>query len=270
MIRGPLVAAVLALGTPAMAETSPPARVYAAGSLRAVLAQVAVAFKSTGGGAVDFEFGPSGILHDRLAAGERADVFASANMEHPRKLAAAGKAGPVRRFARNRLCALVPAAAGVTTENLLERMLDPKLKLGTSTPRADPSGDYAWLVFERAEELKPGAFEALSKKALQLVGGPVSPTPPPNRTLYSMLVANGEADIFLTYCTNTLQAQREEPSLATIALPESLAVGADYGVTILNGATHAGISFEKFLLGAEAQWILATAGFSPAADVSGR
>jgi hypothetical protein len=43
---------------------------------------------------------------DRIAAGERADVFASANTEHPRALAAAGKAGAVSRFVRNALCPL--------------------------------------------------------------------------------------------------------------------------------------------------------------------
>jgi hypothetical protein len=31
----------------------------------------------------------------------------------------------------------------VDSANLLERMLDPNVKLGTSTPKADPSGDYA-------------------------------------------------------------------------------------------------------------------------------
>jgi ABC-type molybdate transport system substrate-binding protein len=34
-------------------------------------------------------FGASGLLKDRIQAGERADVFASANMEHPQALACA-------------------------------------------------------------------------------------------------------------------------------------------------------------------------------------
>jgi len=40
----------------------------------------------------------------------------------------------------------------ITADNLVSRMLDPGLKLATSTPRADPSGDYAWEVFRRIEE----------------------------------------------------------------------------------------------------------------------
>src|SRR3977135_1517376 len=106
----------------------------------------------------------------------RAEVFASANMEHPQALAAAaGKSGPVVLFARNRLCALVGPGLAVEPATLLDRMLDPNVKLGTSTPRADPSGDYAWEMFRRSEKLKPGAFGALEQKALQLTGGPNAP-----------------------------------------------------------------------------------------------
>jgi molybdate transport system substrate-binding protein len=238
-------------------------RVYAAGSLRAALLEAAAAFKAAGGGEVAFEFGASGLLRERLAQGEVADVFASANMEHPQALAAAGKAGPVRMFARNRLCALAPAKAGVTSANLLDRMLDANVKLGTSTPKADPSGDYAWQVFERAEKLKPGAYEALSRKALQLVGGPNSPAPPPNRTLYGPLVTNGSADLFLTYCTNALLAQRQERSLQVVALPDSLAVGAEYGLVVMNGASAGGEAFASFLLSPAGQVVLARAGFAP-------
>ena len=75
-------------------------------------------------------------------------------MEHPAALAKADKAGPVQMFARNRLCALVKPGLPVTSDNLLERMLDPQIKLGTSTPKADPSGDYAFEVFAKADKLK--------------------------------------------------------------------------------------------------------------------
>ncbi len=97
-------------------------------------------------------------------------------------------------------------------------MLDPAIKLGTSTPKADPSGDYAFEVFRKADGMKAGANDALSKKALQLTGGLNSPTPPKDRSVYGMLVAGGQADIFLTYCTNALVAQRENPGQQIVAL----------------------------------------------------
>ena len=104
------------------------------------------------------KFGASGTLKDAIARGERAEVFASANMEHPQALADAKRSGPVVLFARNRLCALVRPGLAVTPATLLDRMLDPSVKLATSTPKADPSGDYAWEVFRKAEKLKPGSF----------------------------------------------------------------------------------------------------------------
>src|SRR5262245_19179820 len=133
-------------------------RLYAAGSLRAVMTEIGAEFARSGGAKVESEFGASGLLRDRIAKGAPAGVVASANMEHPLSLAQSGRAGPVALFARNRLCALVAPDVAVTPDMLLERMLDPKVKLGTSTPKADPSGDYAWQVFEKAEKLKPGAF----------------------------------------------------------------------------------------------------------------
>ena len=152
-------------------------------------------------------FGASGLLKDRIAAGERADVFASANMAHPQALAAAGKASPVQRFTRNTLCALVSPKVNVTPETLVDRMLDPAVKLGASTPKADPSGDYAEIMFERVDQQgRKGAFEALNGKALHLTGGPNSPPPPAGKGVYCVLVAYGQADIFITNCTNTLIA----------------------------------------------------------------
>jgi hypothetical protein len=47
------------------------------------------------------------------------------------------------------------------------------------------------------------------------------------------------ADIFLTYCTNALAAQKENPDQQIVTLPDNLAVGADYGLTVLNGVSTA-------------------------------
>jgi ABC-type molybdate transport system substrate-binding protein len=165
-------------------------------------------------------------------------------------------------FARNQLCVLAPARAGLTTANLLERMLDPAVKLGTSAPRVDPAGDYAWQVFARAAAVRPGAYETLSEKALPLVGGPDTPRPRPWRSHYATLVASGRADIFLTYRTNAELAVREDPSLVAIALPEWLAVGADYGMVVMNGASERGRDFARFMLASRGQRILQAHGFA--------
>ena len=238
-----------------------PVRILAAGSLRGVIADVAAAWASGGGGRIDACYGASGLLRERIAGGEAADVFASANMEHPRSLAAAGRAGPVSMFARNTLCALSTRAANVTTDTLLDRMLDPAIKLGTSTPKADPSGDYAFALFEKAERFRPGAYATLATKALKLTGGPEAPPRPPGPNVYGALVAGGHADIFLTYYTTALAARSAEPSLVISRLPEALSVAADYGVTVVDGASVAARCFVELLLSEPGGRIIAAHGF---------
>jgi ABC-type molybdate transport system substrate-binding protein len=236
---------------------------YAAGSLREALGRVAEGFGRSAGMKVEGTFGPSGLLCDRIAAGARADVFASADMEHPAALAAAGRAGPVVIFARNVLCALVRPGLALTPDGLLAAMLDPQIRLGTSTPKADPSGDYAFEIFAKAEALSPGAQAALAGKALLLTGGPQSRQPEPGRNLYGQLVAEGEADIFLTYRTGAIVARAENPGQQIVALPAALGVGADYGLTVIAGAAAGAQDLAAFILSKEGQAALADHGFLP-------
>jgi molybdate transport system substrate-binding protein len=252
--------AVVAMTIPAIAAD--PVQLFAAGSLRSALTEVGAAFEAATGVRVQAKFGPSGTLKDEIAGGRaRAEVFASANMEHPQALAAAKKSGPVVLFARNQLCALVRPGLTVETATLLDRMLDPSIKLGTSTPRADPSGDYAWEVFRKADKLRPGAFATLERKALKLVGGPDAATAPAGRSVYAMLIADGKADIFLTYCTGTVEAKKELPAARIVALPDELAVGADYGLTVIADAPPDAYRLAMFILSAEGQRTLAKYGF---------
>jgi ABC-type molybdate transport system substrate-binding protein len=76
-----------------------------------------------------------------------------------------------------------------------------------------------------------------------------------------MLVAEGQADVFLTYCTNAALAIKERPQLKVIDLPPQLAVGAEYGVTVINGAPAAARRFVDFLRGPQGQAVLRSYGF---------
>lgn len=238
-------------------------RVFAAGSLRAPLTALAQEFEQTIQQPVKLTFGASGLLRDRIAGGEPAEVFASANLEHPAALAERGWSGAVMPFARNQLCALTGPGIPLTTETVLDVLLDPQRKLGTSTPKADPSGDYAWEVFRRADAIRPGSFDVLSTKARQLTGGPQSPPPPADRNVYGVLVASGEVDVFLTYCTNAQLAVSEQPSLRSVRLPATLRVGAVYGAVVRRDAPPAANAFAAFLLSAAGQRKLAQFGFDP-------
>jgi molybdate transport system substrate-binding protein len=237
--------------------------VYAAGSLRGALTQIGQDFESSAGGTkVTFVFGASGLLRDRLQNGERADVFASANMDHPRALADAGKARPVQAFARNAMCALAAPGFELRGKTLAERLLDADVKVGISTPKADPSGDYAFEIFERIDKAgAAGAAERLKSKALQLTGGPNSPPPPPDRNVYGVLMSTGQADVFITYCTNAALARKEVPLLQTLPVPEAINVFASYGLVMLEPASDQARQFVAFVLGAPGRRRLAEFGF---------
>lgn len=254
-------AAMTAGAGPATAE---PLDLLAAGSLKAAMTDIAKAFTAKTGIEVRTAFGPSGLLRKRIEGGENASVFASANMAHPQALATAGKGGPVRMFARNTLCALAQDRIPIETATVLDVLLDSKIKVGTSTPKADPSGDYAWKLFERAEKAKPGAYKILDAKARKLTGGPDSPKPPEGKFVYAWVMEQNRADVFLTYCTNAVMAAKKAKGLKVVALPDTLSVGADYGLTVLGKRKEAG-DLAAFILGTDGQAILKGYGFAPPA-----
>jgi len=242
--------------------------VYAAGSLRAVLGEIVAEFEARPDGVpVRLVFGAAGLLKERLLAGEAADLFASANLEHPQALLACGRAESVRPFARNALCALASPSFALQGQGLIERLLDERVKLGTSTPESDPSGDYAFEMFERAEacgDAPPGGAARLKAKALQLTGGPGSPPPPRDRNVYGALVADGHADVFITYRTNAAIVRREQRQLQVLPLPERANVCATYGLAVLKGATPQARRFADVLLGEAGQRRLSAHGFAAA------
>jgi molybdate transport system substrate-binding protein len=266
-VRGLLLLLVfggILTGAAAVPAQDAAVRVYAAGSLRRPLTGIADRFSALYAIPVKLEFGASGLLRERVERGESGDVFASASMEHPLALMKQGKAGPVVLFARNELCALARGGLPVTTANLLDVMLDPAVKVGTSTPKADPSGDYAWEVFRKSDEVRPGSRARLEQKALQLTGGgPNSVQPPPGTGVYAHAIQHGLADVFLTYCTNARETVEAVRGGAVVSLPAALRVGADYGLTVLATAQADRASrFVMFTLSGEGQDILARYGFS--------
>jgi molybdate transport system substrate-binding protein len=259
-------------GAPPQAPAQPPMPVsertvvvYAAGSLRGALDAVAKAFEQAHPAKVAMTYGASGLLKDRILAGAAPQLFASANMDHPQAVVAAGKAVAVAPFARNALCVLATPAFTLQGKPLALRLLDADVRLATSTPKADPAGDYAFTMFDRIESsgaAGAGSAAALKAKALQLTGGPNSAPPPPGRNVYGVLVAANQADAFVTYCTNAAQAKREVPTLQVLPVPDAINVSAVYGMAAMNGASADGRAWAQFVLGPQGQAILASHGFS--------
>ena len=122
------LAILLAMGLMTGSTAAETIQLYAAGSLKLALTEVAQTYEASTGNKVEAKYGASGLLKSEISSGAKADVFASANMEHPQALHDEKKSGPVFRFARNALCALVKPGLKVDSVSLLERMLDPAVK----------------------------------------------------------------------------------------------------------------------------------------------
>jgi ABC-type molybdate transport system substrate-binding protein len=259
-------AALLVLSIP-LSVSADSVTLYAAGSLKAALGDVAASYEKTYHTKVTTKFGPSGLLRKAIEEGQKPDVFASADMGHPERLASNRWGSPVVLFARNKLCALAQPDTAATTDNLLDALLDEKARVGTSTPKADPSGDYAWELFRKADKIKGGSFETLSGKALQLTGGPNSAKAPEGHDQYGWVMAEKKADVFLTYCTNAVLARKEAPDLKIIKIPEELSVGADYGLLVRDGASNEAWRLAMYILSPEGQRILSEYGFEAAATM---
>jgi molybdate transport system substrate-binding protein len=202
-------------------------QVLRAGSLREVMAEIDKRYEQATGTTVIADFGPSGLMRERIEKGEHVDLFASADMGHPLKLLKDGRATHVAMFTRNTLCGVAVPKVRLTTANFLDRLLDPAVKLGTSTPKADPAGDYTWLMFRRADAIRPGSYEILDKKAQQIVGGPANNTPVGGKDPALAALASGRVDIVIGYCTSTKLRLSQMAELQLAAVPREISVGPE-------------------------------------------
>ena len=255
-----VAATFVILATTAQAEEL---TLYGAGSLREAMTEITGAFGELHGVAVKADFGPSGLMRERIEKGDKVDVFTSADMGHPLKLRADGRATHVAMFTRNTLCAVAKPAVGLNTENFLARLLDPAVKIGTSTPKADPAGDYTWAMFQIADTIKPGSYAVLDAKAQQIVGGPATNIDPGGRDPTIAALADGRVDLAIGYCTSARLRLAQMPGLAVVEVPAGLRVGPEYGLAVLKGAGPKADDLAFFILAPEGQRILAKYGFNP-------
>lgn len=178
---------------------------------------------------------------------------------------AAGRGDRVRPFARNVLCVLARPELDDDRGHVLNLLLDPGVRVGMSTPGADPAADYTLAMFAAADRLRPGAGTTLINKARRLTGTPNHATAPAGLNLYAWLLALSRADVFVTYRTSAMAARRDLPALRIHDLPDELAIPACYGLTVLDPA---GEALARFIQGAAAAAILAGLGFSNLEDAA--
>jgi molybdate transport system substrate-binding protein len=124
-------------------------------------------------------------------------------------------------FARNRLCAFATPDVALTPANFAERLVDPKVKLGTSTPKADPGGDYTWKMFELIEKAHPGAFAILEGKAQKIIGGSTAPDPTDPNPIASAF-RRRQINVMIGYCSGASRMRADAPGVQPVPLPDHL------------------------------------------------
>jgi ABC-type molybdate transport system substrate-binding protein len=267
MIRNPLLPTLglLAFVAASSAAEPEPVQIFAAGSLRGVVTDLAAEAGPALGIQIQPSFGGSGAMRERIEKGESADLLMSADLASPRKLEAQGRTVvPVIAFARNRMCIVTRRSAGVTAANLIDRMLADGVRLKTSTPIVDPSGDYAWSIFSKIEAARPGAGALLEHKAqasMSLVAKPTTPT----QSAAAALFAANAIDLSITYCSGSGALEKELPELTSLPVPPALDPHPVYGVAVLSAKPQV-LRLALFLLSEKGQDLIAKAGLVPLTD----
>lgn len=147
--------------------------------------------------------------------------------------------------------------------DLLALLMAPEVGIGTSTPLKDPSGDYAWQLFENAGRVLPGADRLLADKAQKLVGGGLPTSADAKENTIAAAFHDRRIDVFLGYASGLEVLQRQVPDTAIIPPPPDQAVTADYGATVIVDAAPHSQHLVVFLLSDAAQAVLGAAGFGP-------
>jgi len=246
-----------------------PIRIFAAGSLRGALARMVETLFRRLETDISLELGPSGVLRQRIEKGEHADLFISADLTHPRALLRRGLTERIIALAHNEVCLFGYFTPVSSLEEIIHTLLDPGLRLGTSTPKDDPGGDYAFAVFRLVDRLRPGSYAILASKALQLVGGKNSPSQPGRQHPVLALFTDEKIDAFLGYYTSALAIKAELPTLHIARLPEKLCQKTDYAMVKTVAAHRLTDQIIQLILGDEGRSILKEYGFQLHGNMQG-
>lgn len=252
--------AVLGVVTTADAQT---VDVFAAGSLRGAMVEIGRRAAAVG---IEIRpvFGGSGTLRDRIEKGEKPDLLLSADMAAPMALAAQGRAVvPPLPFARNRLCLVARHGLGLSSTlppaRLVERLLSPDVRIRTSRPVADPSGDYAMAMFDLMDRVHPGAGRILHQKAALSWDMP-APSVPAGQNANAAMLKAGSVDAAVTYCSAT--ADIRQADLDVLPVPAPFDPHPLFGLAVLSDK-GAAARLALLLLSPPGQDALASAGLIP-------
>lgn len=141
--------------------------VAAASDLNYALKDLAARFEKKTGDKVTLSFGSSGNLYSQIQGGAPYDLFFSADMAYPQKLAAAGlvESSSLRTYAIGHLVLWVPNGSSLNPQTLkMDLLLQPSVqRIAIANPQHAPYGRAAMAALEH--------FELKDKVASKLVFG---------------------------------------------------------------------------------------------------
>jgi molybdate transport system substrate-binding protein len=217
--------------------------VLAAASLSESFKELGTAFEGKHPGTkVIFSFDASSALATQANNGAPADLFASADQNNMKKVTDAGNAADPKVFAHNKLAVIVAKGNPKKLTGLAD-FGKPSVSFVLCAPEV-PCGKYGAEALGKAGvKAKPKSFETNVKGVVTKVTG-------------------GEVDAGIGYVTDAKAAASAEG----IDIADQYNVVAEYPVAVLKQAPNSNLAyaFLDYLLGPEAQAVLAKYGFAAA------
>jgi len=234
--------------------------VFAAASLAEAFEEIKADFEAVHPGVVIvYNFGGSNALAQQLGQEAPADLFASANASQMQVAIEAGRiiGGTSRVFVHNRLVVVVPTGnpGGVAT---LQDLARPGLMIVLAAAEV-PVGQYALDFLDKAAT-DPAFGPAFKDDVLANV---VSYEENVRAVLTKIVLGEGDAGIVYASDISGDSADQVE----RLDIPDDLNTVASYPIGVIQDSTNPDLAqaFMEYVLSPEAQAVLASHGFIPAA-----
>jgi molybdate transport system substrate-binding protein len=250
-------------GIPVLAENisanAATLRIMAADALPKPITEIGNIFKKEHPGVkIDYDFLGAGVLKGDIEEGAPCDIFLSANGKFQRELKNKGFLKSYKVFAYDYLAAATPYnnPAEVTSSNLIQKLMDSNVSLTTSSPHADPAGDYTWKMFGIINRRFPGAFGKITGHANHLL----------DAALVMPVLESGNTDLGILYTSQLLELKRSGAKINIIPIPKKYNTKAKFTASVLNQSEYKSLSgdFIKLLFSKRGKNILKYWGFTPA------
>jgi molybdate transport system substrate-binding protein len=230
-------------------------QVYAAASLKAVLARVKTAYEAANPGTtLTVSTDSSSALETKIEQGAPADVFLSADTKNPQTLVDKSlAAGSVVKFAGNLLTVIVPTAnpKGIKTP---ADLATPGVKI-IACADGVPIQKYTLTLLGNLAKVSGYPADYAAKETANVVSHE------DNVGAVVTKVGLGEGDAGIVYVTDAKTSSK----VATVAIPDGANVPATYGGVVVKASLNqaASAAFLTWLAGPDGQAVLSPFGFLP-------